>query len=241
MKKIQMLQNYLPYTEIPHTMIEAEFLTANEFRVCAVLHSLNYLVHLFPSLEELTEKTNLKRDAVINAISHLEEEGIIVKCDQRTTKAGRFSTNEYKFVCGCWNSWYQKRFGESDGEDMITGRKILESDIPKNDNTLIEVIENKLPYVRIFNNFLYSNKINSNEVRVFLFLKKFANCRDIYPSYATLCKKTGLSKPTIIKTITELSDKGLVVKVEVMHDDGGKGANRYLIKNDDELIDWLNS
>ena len=32
----------IPYSEIPTSMIEADFLSANEFRVCAVLHSLNF-------------------------------------------------------------------------------------------------------------------------------------------------------------------------------------------------------
>lgn len=228
----------LPYSEIPHTMIKADFLSANEFRVCAVLHSFNFLKRIFPSQEELQEKTGLARKTLYSAIDHLEEEGIIVKFDQRTTQAGRFSTNEYKFACGGWNEWYKKRYGE---EVLATlrGERVDDAYISKSDETKVEVYENRLRYVRIFNDFIYSARLNSNELRVFLYLKQFANCREIYPSYATLCRETGLSKPTVIKSILSLSEKGLVMKIEVMHEDGGKGANRYLILNDEELKDWL--
>lgn len=228
----------IPYTEVPRSMIEADFLSANEFRVCAVLHSLNFLKHIFPSQEELQEKTGLKRDAVIGAIKKLEEEGIIVKFDQRTTKAGRFSTNEYKFACGSWDKWYQSRYGAYNIA-TLKGVKITAGDIPQDGEAKIEVYENKLPYVRIYNQFLYSSDLNSNEVRVFLYLKQFANCREIYPSYNTLCKKTGLSKPTIIKTIASLSEKTLLMKILQPHEDGGMGSNKYLIANDEELKQWL--
>ena len=229
----------IPYTEVPRSMIEADFLSANEFRVCAVLHSLNFLKHIFPSQEELEKMTGLARKTLYSAIDHLEGMGIIVKFDQRTTRSGRFSTNEYKFACGSWDKWYQSRYGAYKVA-TLKGTKITAGDIPQDGEAKIEVYENKLPYVRIYNQFLYSPNLNSNEIRVFLYLKQFANCREIYPSYNTLCKKTSLSKPTVIKTISSLSDNTLLMNIMQTHEYCGMGSNRYLIANDEELKQWLN-
>lgn len=98
--------------------------------------------------------------------------------------------------------------------------------------------ENPLPYVRCLNNFLYSNKLNANQLRVFLYLRQFVNCETIYPSYATITKKVNISRPTAVKAIADLGTFGIIKKIEVTLEEGGRGANNYLVANDIELIEW---
>ena len=192
-------------------MIEADFLSANEFRVCAVLHSLNFKKQITISQKNIQGKTRLKKDAVVAALSKLEEEGIITKV-YRTTANGRFIDNEYIFACGGWNGWYSKRFGNVQKE-KIKGKKVQLVEVK--DDTTINVVENRDYYVRIYNDFIYSDKLNSNELRVFLYLKQFSYIEE-FPTYKTICSAINISKPTLINVINSLSEKGLVEKIENM-------------------------
>lgn len=223
------------FTNIPKSMIESSFLSPNEFRVCAVLHSYAFLKKIFPAQDEIILKTSLSADTIQRSLNKLEEEGIIVK-DQRQTKNGRFSTNEYKFVCGGWDQWYEKRYGKfslPEYKTVVPSREELEK------TEKFSIKENPLPYVHCLNDFLYSNKLNSNQLRVFLYLKQFSNCEKIYPSYATITKKVNMSRPTAVGAVTDLGAFGILKKIEVTLEEGGRGANNYLIANNSELAEWL--
>ena len=154
----------------------------------------------------------MKPTALTDILNKLEEEGIITRV-YRTTDNGRFIDNEYIFACGGWNGWYSKRFGNVQ-QEKIKGKKIQLVEVK--DDTTINVVENRLYYVRIYNDFIYSDKLNSNELRVFLYLKQFSRCKEIYPSYKTMCSAINISKPTLINVINSLSEKGLVEKIENM-------------------------
>lgn len=227
----------LPYSEIPITMIEADFLSASEFRVCVVLHSLNFYKTIFPSQTEIADKAGIARRTVIRILIELETKGIILK-KSRTTDNGRFTTNEYSFAYGSWNDWHAKRFGDL-RTTKLSGKKVLLTEKEVKDGDTVEVIENHVPFVRAYNDFIFSDRLKADELRVFLYLKRFSNCKEIYPSYKTICEKTNLSKHSVVNAINSLSEKGLIEKLETILEEGGHGSNRYLIKNDAEIRTWL--
>lgn len=231
-----MAANIIPYTEIPVTMICADFLSANEFRICAILHSLSYKKRVTPSQAELAKKSNIALRTVQNSIDSLVEKGIIVSVE-REGKYGHFTENEYKFVAGGWNAWHALKYGAVKSE-KATVEAVSEDALRAVDG--ISVSENPLSFVRIYNDFLYSNRLTSQQLRVFLYLKKFSHCKSIFPRYADMQSKMGISKPTAIKTIKELGDIELVTKlIQMSATKGGYTSNEYLILNEEELKDWL--
>lgn len=228
----------IAYTNTPKSLIEASFLSSNEFRLLAVLNTYAFMNRIFPSQEELGEKCRLSRRAVIDCLNNLRDNiGCIVSMP-RSSESGRFSTNQYAFVQGSWNKWYSSRYKELAADLQGYKTEAVSKDALMSVDGIV-VRENKLPYVRIWNAFLYSDKINANELRVFLYLKGYANCDHIYPKYESMMNAMGLSKNTIIKSIKDLGDKGLVQKIIQMRPEGGNTSNEYLILNDDELTDWL--
>lgn len=223
------------YTDLPKSMIEADFISPNEFRVLAVLFSYSYHKKIFPSQEELVIKTGIKTTALKSALSQLCDLGIIVK-SQRTGKIGHFSTNEYTFSKGGWNNWYEKKYGE------YKISKYKTSSIDENEIAVVDAFsikENAEPFVRCLNDFLYTDKLTSAELRVFLYLKEFANCDIIHPKYEQITKAVSISRPTAIATIKSLGEKELIKKIIVMRDVGGNTANEYLICNNTEIAEWL--
>lgn len=232
-----MADRMLPYSEIPITMIEADFLSASEFRVCLALHSLNFYKEIFPSQNELADKAGLSRITVVRVLDELKSKGII-EIKPRTTENGRFTTNEYSFVYGGWNEWYAKRFGDLRAP-KFSGKKIILKETSVKDSETVEVVENKTPFVRAYNDFIFSDRLKADELRVFLYLKRFSNCKEIYPSYKMICERTNLSKHSVVNAINSLSEKGLLEKLETILAEGGHGSNRYLIKNDPEIREWL--
>lgn len=225
------------YSEIPITMIEADFLSANEFRVCLALHSLNFYKSIYPSQSDIAGRVGLTDRTVRTVLDNLETKGIIEK-RLRTTENGRFTTNEYSFAYGSWNDWYTKRFGDLRGP-KISGKKISLKEREVKDDDTVEIVENKVPFVRAYNDFIFSERLKADELRVFLYLKQFANCKEIYPSYKMICDRTNLSKHSAVNAINSLSEKGLVTKIEVILEEGGHGSNKYLILNDAEIQAWL--
>ena len=71
-------------------------------------------------------------------------------------------------------------------------------------------------FVRVYKDFLESEILTAEEKLVFIVLKSFVEFgRDedeVYPSMATICKITGMSRPRATRTITRLVSKGIVKK-----------------------------
>ena len=71
-------------------------------------------------------------------------------------------------------------------------------------------------FVRVYKDFLESEILTAEEKLVFIALKSFVEFgRDedeVYPSMATICKITGMSRPRATRTINSLVSKGIVKK-----------------------------
>ncbi len=71
-------------------------------------------------------------------------------------------------------------------------------------------------FVRVYKDFLESEMLTAEEKLVFIALKSFVEFgRDedeVYPSMATICKITGMSRPRATRTINSLVSKGIVKK-----------------------------
>ena len=71
-------------------------------------------------------------------------------------------------------------------------------------------------FVRVYKDFLESETLTAEEKLVFIALKSFVEFgRDedeVYPSMATICQITGMSRPRATRTINSLVSKGIVKK-----------------------------
>ena len=225
----------LTYTYIPKTMIEADFLSATEFRICAVLHSYSFFDNVFPSIAEIKAKARVAESTVFRAIQKFEELGFITKKSRFKADGGQ-SSNEYIFNYGGWDAWYSNKFGSNDKQQYI-GEKVKLVKI--SDDTQISVYENKILATKCFNDFLYTDKLDASEIRTFLYLKQFSNRKEVYSSYKMLSAKVNISKPIIIRTMNSLSEKSLVMKLNDEEITNVSGTTKYLILNDLELENWV--
>lgn len=71
-------------------------------------------------------------------------------------------------------------------------------------------------YVKVYQDFLYSELLSAEEKMVYIALKSFVSYGSdegkVFPSIDTLCKVTSMSKSTVIRTIKKLEEKGIVKK-----------------------------
>lgn len=73
----------------------------------------------------------------------------------------------------------------------------------------------------------------ANEKLVYLVLADHTNdSGECFPSLATLCAESLLSKPTVLKALKSLEDKGLIVKRRRKLDNGGTSSNVYHVTMD---------
>ncbi|MFR5832410.1 MAG: helix-turn-helix domain-containing protein [Acutalibacteraceae bacterium] len=73
----------------------------------------------------------------------------------------------------------------------------------------------------------------ANEKLVYLVLADHTDDRgECFPSLATLCAESLLSKPTVLKALKSLEDKGLIVKRRRKLDNGGASSNVYHVTMD---------
>lgn len=86
----------------------------------------------------------------------------------------------------------------------------------KNDHFTVKQSTERL-FVPVYQDFLDSKVLNGKEKIVFIMLKRyltFGNDEgEVYPTIDTLCKQCDMSKPTIIKILKQLENKG-VLKIE---------------------------
>lgn len=71
-------------------------------------------------------------------------------------------------------------------------------------------------YVKVYNDFLKTDLLNTEEKLVYIALKSFVTYGqdegEVFPSMETLCRITSMSRPRATRTITSLIRKGLVKK-----------------------------
>ena len=71
-------------------------------------------------------------------------------------------------------------------------------------------------FVRVYQDFLYSEILTAEEKLVFIALKSFVDFTqdedEVFPSMDTICKITGMSRPRATRTINSLVLKGIVKK-----------------------------
>ena len=71
-------------------------------------------------------------------------------------------------------------------------------------------------FVRVYQDFLYSEILTAEEKMVFIALKSFVDFSqdedEVFPSTDTICKITGMSRPRATRTINSLVSKGIIKK-----------------------------
>lgn len=71
-------------------------------------------------------------------------------------------------------------------------------------------------FVRVYQDFLYSEILTAEEKMVFIALKSFVDFSqdedEVFPSMDTICKITGMSRPRATRTINSLVSKGIIKK-----------------------------
>lgn len=71
-------------------------------------------------------------------------------------------------------------------------------------------------YVKVYQDFLYSELLSAEEKMLYIALKSFVSYGSddgkVFPSIDTLCKVASMSKSTVIRTIKKLEKKGIVKK-----------------------------
>ena len=97
----------------------------------------------------------------------------------------------------------------------------------------------KIKDARQQNYFIISNwvvdkeELSIYEKMIYIVLCRYADNQtsDCYPSLKTIAKKSDITKPTAIKYINKLIDKGYIKKTKRKKDDGGDYSNVYTIYN----------
>lgn len=101
----------------------------------------------------------------------------------------------------------------------------------------IEFITDQRPFTIVYNDFLESNLLNSDEKMVFIVLKKFTDDNNNYcfPSLKKLSEITGISKRKIQNILAELEKKGVIIKENRIKANGSKTSNLYTLFDFKEL------
>lgn len=225
------------YTPVAKSLIECQELDATEFRLVAVLDSLCFFNKIFPSQAELAQKTACSVITIKRKVKSLQEKGIIAAQQRRNQdKYKELSTNEYSFVKGGWDEWYHSKYGDYQSNYKSTAiTSDAENSLSRGAATGII----RKPYESVYtpNELLYSDRITSGELRVYLYLMEFEACESIYPSLAMIGKKINQDRKTILMNMASLEVKGLLRKSrENLLDEKGKFcSNIYEILNFEEL------
>jgi len=78
------------------------------------------------------------------------------------------------------------------------------------------------------------DQTTSDELFLMLHISRYMNASDFkaFPSLATLCKKTGFSKPHVIKVKNACIEKGLLSCEKMVRENNGFASNEYTIETD---------
>lgn len=89
----------------------------------------------------------------------------------------------------------------------------------------------------IHNEFIDSTLLNGAEKLVFIAIKRHLNSNNFqaFPSLKTICNHSGLSKPTVIKAISTLEQKKILVKVNRDSKEKGHQSNLYTLYDNKEM------
>lgn len=88
-----------------------------------------------------------------------------------------------------------------------------------------------MSFTMIHNDILENTLLNMREKICFVVLQKFADneTHTCFPSLNKLAAIIGCSKPTVIKALKGLEEKGLILKKRRKRADGGHTSNLYTI------------
>ncbi|KIR01630.1 hypothetical protein P261_00444 [Lachnospiraceae bacterium TWA4] len=94
--------------------------------------------------------------------------------------------------------------------------------------------ESKKPrFVAVYYDLLESDLLDMSEKMIFIMLKKFADEESkCFPSVNTLAKSLGASKPTVIKKLKSLEEKGIIEVIRRKSSDGKDTSNLYILHED---------
>ena len=100
----------------------------------------------------------------------------------------------------------------------------------------IKLTTDQRPFTIVYNDFLESKLLNSDEKIVFIVLKKFTdNNNYCFPSLKTLSETTGISKRKIQNILSKLEEKKVIIKENRIKENGSKTSNLYTLFDFEEL------
>ncbi len=94
----------------------------------------------------------------------------------------------------------------------------------------LQSVTDQRKFTLVYNDFLESDRLNAREKIVFIILKKYADSEGkCFPSLKTLCKMSGMSKPTIVSILKELEKKEVLTIQKRSSEEKGKESNIYTL------------
>ena len=89
----------------------------------------------------------------------------------------------------------------------------------------------------LHNEFIDSELLSGNEKLVFIAIKRHLNSESLqaFPSIKTICKHTGMSKPTVVKAIKSLEEKEILSVERRESDERGYISNLYTLMDFKEI------
>lgn len=105
----------------------------------------------------------------------------------------------------------------------------------------IKFSTNKRPFVMIYHDFIKSDILTWNEKELYIILLMYTDKENkCFPSISTLCKISGKSKNTVIKSLKGLEEKKLLKK-EKRVTKNGQTSNLYILYDFDDLLNVKNN
>lgn len=87
----------------------------------------------------------------------------------------------------------------------------------KNDNFIVKLQKPERPFTKVYEDFLDNELLTCEERMIFIVLRSFVSYAHdeggaVYPSMATICRRSGMAEKRAKKTIDKLIKKGLVTR-----------------------------
>ncbi len=100
-----------------------------------------------------------------------------------------------------------------------------------------KIIVKTKPFTITSHKLICSPYLSATQLRVYLVLSTYGGYEQIFPTYKTLMKKSNLSRQTVITTLNQLEQIGLLEINSRLREDGGSASNIYIVNDYEEWLD----
>lgn len=222
-EKLTILNKKEPYQLIYTACIRSKYLSPNEWRVYVALNSFSGCSKVFPSHKTIAKRAGgLGRMTIVRSIEKLVELGLLKK-KAREDSLNKIGTCEYQLLN--YIDWAK--------ENNIELADNLLDIIPSSDIKYISE-----GYVMMLNRFLFSEELDSSELRVYCELFTYRYKGTVNPSVATIAEHCNISERSCFDIIDSLERKKLIKRDGMRNEDNGNAllSNCYTIYS---YVSWL--